>query len=49
MSGGNTPTLDLFSKNLRALRGERSFNAKVLRNGAVASLSGANYSAGSPS
>jgi hypothetical protein len=47
---GESPatTVNLWQKNLRGIRAERWFAFKVLRQGAVASLSAVDYSAGSP-
>jgi hypothetical protein len=48
MSGGNSPVLSLWQKNLRALRAERIYGTKILRNGAVASVADATYTGESP-
>ena len=48
MAGGNTPALDLFTKNLVALRADRMFGFKLLTTGAAALVTGVNYAAESP-
>jgi hypothetical protein len=46
--GGNAPTFSLFQKDCSALRAERLFAFKLLRNTAAASISGAAYASDSP-
>jgi hypothetical protein len=48
MAGGNSPTFSLWQKNCFGLRVERQLGFKLLRAGAVASLSSASYTGESP-